>query len=114
MLLEVAGYLKGQISQVITMKRKLQHGCNRLSLIGFSDSDYAADIDTRRSRSGSAWYLCGNLISAQSKLQQSVTLSTAEAEFCALTLNTTFAMWAMQWIAETGFELEKPVMLYSD
>ena len=114
MLLEVAGYLKGQISQVITMKRKLQHGCNRLSLIGFSDSDYAADVDTRRSRSGSAWYLCGNLISAQSKLQQSVTLSTAEAEFCALTLNTTFAMWAMQWVAETGFELEKPVMLYSD
>ena len=29
-------------------------------------------------------------------------------------LATTFAMWAMQWIVELGFELNKPVIIYSD
>jgi hypothetical protein len=113
MLMEVAGYLKGQIKMCITMKRSIATG-GKMSLLGFSDSDYAADLDTRRSRSGSAWYFGRNLVSNQSKLQPSVTLSTAEAEFCALTMNVTFALWAMQWIEEAGFEISKPVKLYSD
>ena len=53
-------------------------------------------------------------MSNQSKLQPSVTLSTAEAEFCALTMNVTFALWAMQWIKEAGFEICEPAKLYSD
>jgi hypothetical protein len=95
------------------MKRSIATG-GKMSLIGFSDSDYAADMDTRRSRSGSAWYFGGNLVSNQSKLQPSVILSTAEAEFCAITMNVTFALWAMQWIKEAGFEIREPAKLYSD
>ena len=113
MLLEVAGYLKGQQDMCITMKRNTAVGA-KMNLIGFSDSDYAADIDTRRSRSGLAWYFGGNLIMNQSKLQPSVTLSTAEAEFCALTMNVTFAIWAMQWLVELELEVNKPIKLYSD
>ena len=113
-LLNVAGYIRGAMTHKITMKRRMSVVNNIIDLCGYCDSDYAADLDTRRSRTGFVFYLLGNYIGSQSKLQQSVALSTAESEFCSVVLATTFAMWAMQWIVELGFELNKPVIIYSD
>jgi hypothetical protein len=75
---------------------------------------YAADIDTRRSRNGSAWNFGGRLVSNQSKLQPPVTLSTAEAGLCVLTMNVTFALRAIQWVKESEFEINEPVKLRSN
>jgi hypothetical protein len=52
-------------------------------LTAFSDSDFAADIDTRRSVSGWCVFLDGLLIGWQNKQQPIVALSTAEAEWYA-------------------------------
>ena len=112
-LLDIAGYLRGAMKRTVKMTRK--RGLKKLlSLHGYCDADYAADVDTRRSRSGFCFYLNGNFVGSQSKLQASVSLSTAESEFMALTLATTFAIWAMQWLTELGFDIGKPVTLYSD
>ncbi len=51
---------------------------------GFTDSDHASDITTRRSHTGSVITLDGSLIDFNSKLQVSVTLSSCEAELVAL------------------------------
>ena len=54
-------------------------------LIGFCDSDYAANIDNRRSQSGYIFTLFGAAVSWKSNLQSVVALSTTEAEYIALT-----------------------------
>ncbi|MFN7263265.1 MAG: reverse transcriptase domain-containing protein [Cyanobacteriota bacterium] len=50
----------------------------------FSDSDFAGDSDTRKSVSGYIIYLNGAAISWRSKGQKSVSLSSTEAEYMAI------------------------------
>ena len=78
----VLGYLKGTSEQGL----KFRKSENPLSLIGFSDSDWGASISDRRSISGYSFQLseCGPLVSWKSRKQQTVALSTCEAEYIAL------------------------------
>jgi hypothetical protein len=62
-------------------------------LIGFVDSDFAGDRDTRRSRTGYVFMLCSGPISWQSKLQSVVAISTAEAEYVAGAHAAREAVW---------------------
>ncbi|XP_068331580.1 uncharacterized mitochondrial protein AtMg00810-like [Pyrus communis] len=67
----------------------LQHGIvyssqSQAHLTTFSDSDWAADLNTRRSVIGYAVYLGNSLISWQSKKQTSVSRSSTEAEIRSL------------------------------
>ena len=57
-----------------------------LSIVGFSDSDYASCRDTRRSVSCCTFMLNGCAVSWLSKKQQSVASSTTEAEYMALAI----------------------------
>ena len=50
----------------------------------FADADYATDVDTRKSVSGYVIMMFGAALSWQATLQESVSLSTAEAELIAL------------------------------
>lgn len=51
---------------------------------GYADADYAGDINTRRSTTGFVFFVHGSLVSWKSRRQQSVTLSTTEAEYLAI------------------------------
>ena len=53
------------------------------NLVGYSDSDYASDKVDRKSTSGTCQFLGKSLVSWSSKKQNSVSLSTAEAEYIA-------------------------------
>lgn len=64
----------------------IQHG-------GFSDSDWASDIDTRRSVAGFCFFFLGCCISWSAVKQKSVALSSAEAEYYALTHAVKEALW---------------------
>ena len=48
-------------------------------LQGYSDADWAGQVDDRRSTSGYVFFMAGGPVSWQSKTQKSVALSTAEA-----------------------------------
>jgi len=50
----------------------------------YADSDWASDVDDRKSCSGNVIMLAGGPISWESKKQKSVTLSTMEAEYMSL------------------------------
>ena len=57
---------------------------SNLSLAGFSDSDWAGNVDDRKGITGGCFYVGANLVAWMSKKQNSVSLSTAEAEYIAI------------------------------
>ena len=54
-------------------------------MIGYFDSDYAGDLDKRRSTTGYVFIFAGGPISWKSTLQSTVALSITEAEYMAIT-----------------------------
>lgn len=69
-------YLKGTIELGILYKRG-----GEKSLIAYSDSDYAGDINDRKSTSGYVFLMSSGAVSWSSKKQPVVTLFTTEAEY---------------------------------
>ncbi|XP_043699932.1 secreted RxLR effector protein 161-like [Telopea speciosissima] len=55
----------------------------KFTLTAFSDVDWAGSNDDKKSTSGGAFYLGKSLVAWHSKKQESVSLSTAEAEYIA-------------------------------
>ena len=118
-LMRMAGYLKGVVKHAKVFRRALGFEAGTayngvVSLWGYCDADYAGCRDTRRSRTGYCVYVLGNVVGSMARLQASVALSTAEAEFMALVSAMTFMVWAKSLIEELGFEVQKQVPLYSD
>lgn len=75
------------------------------SLIGYTDSDYAGDVEDRKSTSGYVFMLGSRAISWSSKKQPIVTLSTIEAEFVADASCASQAIW-MKRIFEKWSQLQ--------
>ena len=69
-------------------------------ITGYSDSDFAADKDDRKSVSGFVFTFAGGPISWASRKQKSVTTSTAEAELMALVPATKHAIWLSKFLYE--------------
>ena len=76
-------YIKGSSNVGIVYKR-FKRDCEE-SLIGFCDSDYASNLDSRKSQSGYVFRMFGGAISWKSSLQSVVAFSTTDAEYIALT-----------------------------
>jgi len=62
-------------------------------LLAYTDSDYAGDVDDRKSTSGYVFLLSEGAVSWSSKKQPVVTLSTTEAEFVAATSCACQGVW---------------------
>ena len=86
----------------------------------FVDSDYATDIDTRRSRAGYLVYLNDNLISYRSTLQRGVgkdlapSTGTCEAEYKALSLGLKEVIWVTMLLETMGIQVETPTLIWED
>jgi hypothetical protein len=79
-----------------------------------SDADYAADVDTRRSRTGVAMYIDLCLMHWRSRLQQSVSLSTAESEFMALGDAVQSGIWLQNLLQELGIPFVEKTVIFCD
>ena len=53
--------------------------------LGYSDSDWASDVETRKSTTGYIFFMAGGAVSWKSKLQPTVALSSADAEYMVCT-----------------------------
>ncbi|KAL0286483.1 UNVERIFIED_CONTAM: Retrovirus-related Pol polyprotein from transposon TNT 1-94 [Sesamum radiatum] len=84
-----------------------------VKLIGYVDSNYANDRDSRRSTTSYVFTLCGACISWKSQLQNIVALSTTEAEYIATTEAFKEAIWLKGILTEIGF-LKNNVSVFSD
>ncbi|PKA55902.1 Retrovirus-related Pol polyprotein from transposon TNT 1-94 [Apostasia shenzhenica] len=84
------------------------------SLIGFSDNDYAGDIDDRKSTSGFVFMMCSGAVSWSSKKQPIVTLSTTEAEFVAATACACQAIWLRKVLKILQFKQVGATTIFCD
>ncbi|KAH9779747.1 hypothetical protein KPL71_007827 [Citrus sinensis] len=75
-------------------------------VLGYVNSDFAGDLDKRRSVTGLVFTLCGGAVNWKSTLQSIVALSTTEAEYIALTEAVKEALWLKGLVPELGLEQE--------
>ena len=88
-------YLKG------TSELALTYNSEEVSpMYGYSDADWAGDRDTRLSTSGYVFMIGGGAVSWSSKKQKTTALSTAEAEYIALSEACKEVMWLRKLLGD--------------
>ena len=76
----------------------------------FTDASWGNDLADRRSTTGTVIKYNGNVISWLSKKQDTIALSSTEAEYMALSTATTEVLWYKAWIREVlGLEITVPI-----
>lgn len=103
----VVRYLAGTLDYGITYDGKKE------GFEGFCDSDYAGDLDSRRSTTGYVFVMNGGAISWSSRLQPTVAVSTTEAEYMAAAHAVKEALWLRKLLCDFDWELE-PVKISCD
>ena len=87
---------------------------NSCILVGYSDADWAGDIDTRHSTSGYVFQIYNNTISWCSKKQKTVAKSTTEAEYVALSFATQEAIWLRCLLKNIGTKEDGSSTIFED
>ena len=72
-------------------------------MLAYTDSDYAGDMEDRKSTSGYVFLMSSGVVSWCSKNQPIVTLSTTEAEFVAAAVCACQGVWMKRILKEMGF-----------
>ena len=90
-------YLKGTSDLGLIYRGDIQ-----CLVTGYSDSDYAGDVDSRRSMTGYVFTLGGSVVSWKATLQPTVSLSTTEAEYMALTEAAKEGIWLKGLVSDLG------------
>jgi hypothetical protein len=101
-------YLKGTADMVLEFK------ATEKELHGYSDADWASDLDSRHSTSGNVFIMSGGAISWASQKQATVALSTAEAEYVALGAATQEALWLRQLHSDLKIDIDVATTIYED
>lgn len=82
--------------------------------MGYCDADYAGDIDTRRTTTGYVFLMGDGAVSWCSKLQPTVALSTAEAEYMAAASAVKEALWLRKLLCDFTLSSKQPVPILCD
>ena len=116
-MLRVMMYCLGTPNRGLNLRPNRRWDGNRdfeFEISGWSDSDFAKDVETRRSVSGWSVFLEGASISENSKMQDCVTLSSTEAEYVAATSCVQDMLFAMRVMESMGLKVKKPMQLHMD
>ena len=106
----VLRYLKGTLNYGLKFS---VHG-EQTELNGYSDADWAGDVDTRRSTSGYVFQFGNGTISWSSRKQPTVAKSSTEAEYVALSSATQEAIWLRRLMKDFGKQTDAPTTIYED
>ncbi|XP_056692165.1 uncharacterized mitochondrial protein AtMg00810-like [Spinacia oleracea] len=108
-LQHVLRYVAHTAGQGIILK-----AADSLTLQAFSDSDWAACPNTRKSITGYVLLLGNSPVSWKSKQQGTVSKSSSEAEYRAMAAAASEITWLVRLLEDIGVTNLKPVTLHSD
>ena len=89
-------------------------GSANVNLVGYSDADFANNVDDRRSITGYVFLLAGAPLSWNTMTQHSTALSTMESEYYAVCKTTQEALYIRMLCEETGISVDKPLVIKED
>jgi len=109
-MLRVFRYLK--YSQTLAIR----YGPSTDGLVGYTDTDYAADILDRRSTMGYLFMLSGVAVTWAARKQQSISTSTTEAEYVGICNAAKEAAWLRNLLRHIGCDMyaEHTTRIYGD
>jgi transposase InsO family protein len=99
-----------------TIEYGIEYFCSEKAceLIGYSDADYANDIETRRSTTGYLFELANGPVTWCSQRQKLVTLSTTESEYVAASVASREAIWLRKLLKDIRPQCEKATVIFVD
>ena len=104
----IFAYLQG------TQTHGLRFGAMGNQLKGYTDADYAGNLETRQSTSGFIFTLYGGPVAWSSRRQSCVALSTTEAEYVAASDATKEGIWLRRLLLDLNPEWNVPLPLLCD
>lgn len=105
----VLRYLKGTLGSGTIIQ-----SCDTSSITSFPDSDWAGCPDTRRSTSGYCVFLGTTLVSWSSKKQPTVSRSSTEIEYKALSVLAAEVVWLSSLLEELHITPTTPFVMHCD
>jgi hypothetical protein len=102
-------YIKGTLSYGIFYKQS-----GNTELLAYTDSNYAGDLEDKKSTSGFLFMLSSGAVSWSSKKQPIVTLSTTEAEFIAAASCACQAVWLRRMLENLDHASAGTTIIYCD
>jgi histone deacetylase 1/2 len=110
-LRKICAYVNGSKDVVLTYRRSKD-----FKLRGFVDASHDSNAIDSTGQSGSALFFGENsgAISAQSKKQKDIGMSSAEAETSSLLELQREVVWVKEILQDMGFDMEGPVEIYED
>ena len=103
------------------LKGTREYGCRydkgadlKPMLIGYSDSDFAGDVEDRKSTTGVGYFLGTSLVTWASQKQRIVALSSCEAEYVAAAAAACQGIWLNRLVADMMGTKQPKVKLYMD
>lgn len=108
-LKRILRYIKGTLSLGVCMLKS-----KSLNLTAYSDADWAGCPSTRRSTSGYGVFLGDNLVSWSSKRQNTISRSSAEAEYRGVANAVSDATWLWNLLFEMKIPLSRATVVYCD
>ena len=94
---KVLRYLKGTMNFGVLYTDKFD-----VQFAGFSDSDWAGNPDDKRSTTGYAFNIGSGVISWSSKKHPTISLSSTEVEYKAMSSATCEAVWLRRILEDIG------------
>lgn len=108
---KVLRYLQGTKDYMLMYKKS-----NNLEVLGYSHSDFAGCIDSRKSTFGYIFLLAGAAVSWKSAKQPVIATSTMEAEFVACFEAKIQALWLRNFVSRFNLvdTISRPLQIYCD
>nr|GEU29163.1 retrovirus-related Pol polyprotein from transposon TNT 1-94 [Tanacetum cinerariifolium] len=107
------GFVVHDHPEKVYQLRKALYGLKQAPRACFLYADHVGCIDTRKSTSGGIQFLDDKLVSWMLKKQDCIVMSSAEAEYVALSASCAKVMWMRTQLKDYGFNYKK-IPLYCD